>query len=125
MTEDGIDLVHHVPAAEALDVGGGFGLLLEAGGHVALAMAEERAHMLVPRLCLGPGAKAGEDDVARRQRSIEGWILVEIGDLGASAAGDGASVGRLDAGQDTGERTLARAVDADQPDPLARTKGDG
>src|SRR6185437_10886686 len=107
-------------AAEALDVGRGLLLLLEERCLVSLSFREGLARPLVARLRVGPGGEPALDDEARREIRREDRVLVEVGDLGPAAARERARVGLLDAAEDAGERALARAVVADEPDPLAR-----
>ncbi len=80
--------MHHVPAAEALDVGRGVHLLFEESVDVALALAEQLARMLVARLGLGPGGEAGEHHLLRRVLGVELRILREVRDLDPAAPGD-------------------------------------
>src|SRR6185312_12022705 len=97
------DLVHHVPAAEPFDVGGGLLLLLEERRLVAVALRQGMARPLVARPSVRPGGEAALDDEARGEVRGERRVLVEVGDLGPAAAGEGAGVRRLDPAEDARE----------------------
>ena len=124
VAEDGLDLVHHVPAAEPLDVGGGLLLLLDQGRQVAVVPGQAGAGPLVAGLGVGPGGEPALDDEAGGELGGEGRVLVEVGDVGAAAPGDRPGVGRLDAAEDAGERALARPVVADQAHALSGAEGE-
>ena len=122
MAEDFIDLMHSIPPAQPLDIGGRIGL----GGKqlcMALSLDEQPACLIVTGLGFGPGAKTGKHDRAGGCGGIKLRVLLEEGNLGAPAGGHAAGIRRLDARKNAKERALARSVQANEAHPFSGMDG--
>ena len=120
MTEHGVHAVQLVPAAQALDLVGGAGLLLQQALGVGARVPKCGAGGGVARDRVVPRAEALHHGLLGRERAVELWYLVEVFDASAAAPRDVAGVGRFDTGQQLTERALAGAVEPDDAHPLSR-----
>ena len=123
--EQRLGLVDALPAAEALDLVAGVGLLREQPVlRRALAAVERGGGGEVATAGLGPGAESVEHDLARAHAGGEARLLLEVGDVGPAAMDDLALVGGVEAGEDPHEGALSGAVHADEADVFTSVDGD-
>jgi hypothetical protein len=114
-----------LPPAQALHGVVERGLLGEQGVYGAGVGLQAFGHFRVACGRLAPGRQGILDDLAGARIGVKLRLLGQVADREASPHAERAAVGRFEAGQNSHERRLARAVGSDKAHLFAARKGEG